>query len=79
MKDDEKLKQYLKHMNFDMWEIMCKTRKQDEKELRELLKPDRQPSAKNDYPGIKSFLFYLVLYGLLFWFLMYAISKKAGE
>jgi hypothetical protein len=78
MKDDEQLKQYLKHMNFDTLKTMCESRKQDEKELRELLKSDRQPSAKNDYPGIKSFLFYLVLYGLLFWFLMHAIYKKTG-
>ena len=78
MNDDEQLKQYLKHMNLDTLKAMCEERNQDEKKRRELLKSDRQPSAKNDSPGIKSFLFYLVLYGLLFWFLMHAIFKKAG-
>jgi polyferredoxin len=75
MKDSEELKQYLKHMNFDTLKITCEERNRDEKKRRELLKLDKKPHFAHNYR--KTLLVYLVLYGLMFWWLLHAIYNRA--
>ena len=72
MKDSEEFNARWKS-GLNTLKIMAEERNRDIKKRSELLKLDKKPFA--DYS--KMLLIYLVLYGLMFWWLLYAIFHRA--